>query len=558
MTRRRLARAFRLALVAVLGTLSLVVVAPAASAEVEEGIGHRTTPGQSWGGRSRAYDWLGSYVVNGEHVFCVSFALKAPDSKERYEPGDELLTKWGDPLPADVAANISYLLLRYGDTRDADEAAALAHLLHSWTAAPRTAADLDPKKPFTEIGYDVDAHFAKLPKSAQEAVERLRADAEANRGPWNVTANAPEGEQIIDAPGEWSVTVTNADGKGVPGVEVTLTLTDLALSGDGGVEQRPTDEGAAAVGASTEATEPTTEADAEATAKDAKEKPETAKATEADAKTTTGTEDAEKTETAEGAREATEDGTESGAEDAEAPETQQVTVVTDENGTVNVSAVPTGEQPGIVATLKAPADRPYVRDPVTADTQRVVSTGGEQTLTAEVATTAIPAPGVVKVTKVDEETGEGIAGVPLRLTAEDKSSPAISSDGEELVGSDGEPLVVTTEGAEGVVTIENLRTPQKVCVIEVRPPNGYTDAFDPENPPTACGELRPGETLELRIANVANEVPRTIPAGAQTTTAQAATTTGAPVGALVALGGLALAVSALVGWLVRKRVLRQR
>ena len=116
MTRRHLATAVRLALVALLGTLSLVVVAPAASAAVEEGIGHKTTPGQSWGGRDRAYDWLGSYVVNGEHVFCVSFALKAPDSGERYKPGDELLTKWGEPLPDDVAANISYLLLRYGDT----------------------------------------------------------------------------------------------------------------------------------------------------------------------------------------------------------------------------------------------------------------------------------------------------------------------------------------------------------------------------------------------------------------------------------------------------------
>ncbi|EHR63067.1 SpaA isopeptide-forming pilin-related protein [Saccharomonospora cyanea] len=524
MTRRRLTQAVRLALVALLGALSLVVVAPAASAEVDEGIGHRTTPGQSWGGRDRAYDWLGSYVVNGEHVFCVSFALKAPDSDERYEPGDELLTKWGEPLPADVAANISYLLLRYGDTQDADEAAALAHLLHSWTAAPRSAADLDPDKPFTKIGYDVDAHFAKLPKSAQDAVERLRADAEANRGPWDVTASAPEEEQIIDTPAEWSVTVTNADGKGIPGVEVTLALTDLVLAGDGGVDQRSGSDGAAAAGAPTETTGPTAEADVVGT--------------------TEGTESTE--------------GTEDDAGNVGTPEAQQITLVTDDDGTVSLSAAPTGEQPGIVATLEAPAERPYVRDPVTADTQRVVSTGGEQTLTAEAATNAIPAPGVVKVTKVDEETGEGIAGVPLRLTAEDKSSPAVASDGGELVGDDGKPLVVTTEGTDGVVTIENLRTPQKVCVIEVRPPNGYTDAFDPENPPTACGELRPGETLELRIANVANEVPRTIPAGARTATAQAATTTGAPVGALVALGVLALAVSALVGWVARKRIVRQR
>ncbi|MEY7973111.1 hypothetical protein AB8O38_14040 [Saccharomonospora xinjiangensis] len=555
MTRRRPVQALRLALVALLGALSLVVVAPAASAEVDEGIGHRTTPGQSWGGRDRAYDWLGSYVVNGQHVFCVSFALKAPDSDERYEPGDELLTKWGEPLPADAAANISYLLLRYGDTRDADEAAALAHLLHSYTAAPRSDADLDPRKPFTEIGYDVEAHLAKLPKSAKAAVKRLRADAEANRGPWTATATAPEGEQIIDAPAEWSVTVTNAEGKGIPGVEVTLTLTDLAPAGDAGVEQRP---GAGTAEGTDGAAAPGASSDSSATAKDDSKDAETSEGSQ-------NSENGENGETADGSTESVAsdttdvaDGAENPATAETEPRTQEITLLTDDTGTVRVSAAPTGERPGIAATLEAPAERPYVRDPVTADTQRVVSTGGEQTLTAKATASAIPAPGVVKVTKVDDETGEGIAGVPLRLTAEDKSSPAVGSDGAELVGSDGKPIVVTTEGTEGTVTIENLRTPQTVCVIEVKPPNGYTQAFDPKNPPTACGELEPGGTLELRIANVADEVPRTIPAGSKTTVSQAATTSGAPVGALVALGALALAVSALVGWLARKRIIRQR
>lgn len=524
MTRRRPAQAIRLVLVVLLSALSLVVVAPAASAAVDEGIGHRTTPGQSWGGRDRAYDWLGSYVVNGEHVFCVSFALKAPDSNERYEPGDALLTKWGDPLPDDVAANISYLLLRYGDTQDADEAAALAHLLHSWTAAPRSKADLDPAKPFTEIGYDVDAHFERLPASAQDAVERLRADAEANRGPWTATAAAPEGELYLDTPSEWSVTVTGADGEGIPGVEVQLTLTDLAPAGDGGVDQR-------ADGA--EDSKVTDGAAAGAAATD--EPGETATTEDTDA-----------------------ENAENGTDDGDSSQAQQLTVVTGDDGTASISASPTGEQPGIVATLEAPAERPYVRDPVTTDTQRVVSTGGEQTLTAEATTSAVPAPGIVKVTKVDDETGEGIAGVPLRVTAEDRTSPAVATDGTELVGPDGKPLVVTTEGDDGAVTIENLRTPQTVCLVEVSPPNGYADAFDPENPPTACGELGPGETLELRIANVADEVPRTIPAGEQRTVAQAATTSGAPVGALVGFGALALAVAALVGWIARKRVLRQR
>ncbi len=509
-TRRRLATAVRLALVALLGALSLVVVAPAASAEVEEGIGHRTTPGQSWGDRDRDYDWLGSYVVDGEHVFCVSFALKAPDSTEHYEPGDELLTKWGDPLESDVAANISYLLLRYGDTTDADEAAALAHLLHSWTAAPRSPADLDPSKPFTEIGYDVEAQFAKLPQGAQDAVETLRSDAEANRGPWTANVTAPEGEQIIDAPADWTVSVTNADGTGIPGVEVDLALTDLAPGDAGDAQGDPP-------------------AEAESTGADG--------ADGADGAAAPGSGDAGTTD-------------ENG---------ETVTLVTDEDGNATLTAAATGEQPSVTATLTAPAERPYVRDPVTADTQRVVSTGGEQTLTAEAATTAVPAPGVVKVTKVDDETGQGIAGVPLRLTAEDETSPAVGADGEDLVDSDGEPLVVTTEGENGLVTIEDLRTPQTVCVIEVTPPQGYGDAFDPENPPSACGELHPGDTLELRISNVADEVPRTIPAGTQpTATSQSATMSGAPVSALVALGALVVAVAGLTGWVARKRLLRQR
>ncbi len=474
------------------------MVAPAASAAVEEGIGHKTTPGQSWGGRDRAYDWLGSYVVNGEHVFCVSFALKAPDSGERYKPGDELLTKWGEPLPDDVAANISYLLLRYGDTTDADEAAALAHLLHSWTAAPRSPADLDPAKPFTEIGYDVDAHFAKLPKAAQDAVERLRADAEANRGPWTATVTAPEGEQFFDTPAQWSVAVTNAEGKGIPGVEVTLTLSDL-VPAEGATESTDADD---------------------VTDTPVRNDTETAATEDVDKAGATGeTEEAEETEetTAAGEAENAEDrGTSVESEPVE------VTVVTGEDGSV-------------------------------------VSTGGEQTLTAEAFTSAVPAPGLIRVTKVDSDTGEGIAGVPLRLTGEDKTSPAVDANGEPLVDANGEPLVVTTEGADGVVTVENVRTPQTVCVIEVRPPNGYGDAFDPDDPPSACGEVRPGETLELRIANVPDEVPRTIPAGSQTATvSHAATNSGAPVSALAALGALAVAVSALTGWVARKRFLRQR
>lgn len=460
----------RLLTACLLGALCLVAPGVAASAqqgEVKEGVGHRTTPGQPWGGRDRGYDWLGSYLVGGEQVFCVSFALKAPGTDEVYRPGDELLTKWGEKLPDDAAASISYLLLRYGDTQDADEAAALAHLLHSWTAAPRSPADLDPAKPFTEIGYDVELQFGKLPQGAKQAVRRLRTEAETNAGPWAATVTAPQQEQTIGTGDSWTVTVTNANGGGVADVPVTLTAEDGEL------------------------TEPT--------------------------------------------------------------------VTTDEDGNATFELVPTGTDPAVTATLSAPAPRPYVREPVTADTQRVVSTGGERKLTAKAATSAKQPPGAVRVAKVDEATGQGIAGVPLRLTSADESSPAVGQDGEPLVGKDGKPIVVTTEGERGTVTIENLRTPQEVCLVEVSPAAGYDDAFDPADPPSACGKIEPGQTLELSIANVADQVPRTIPAGNdQPAVAKGTTESTAPVGALAGLGALALLVSGLAGWAARNRFARNR
>ena len=124
-------RTFRKLVTAVAAAAALAgsgLLAPAASAAPQEGVGHETRPGQPYGGVQRARDWLGSYLVNGEQVWCVQFALTAPDSHEEYRPGDALKTKWGTPLPDGVAANISYLLLRYGDTRDPPGAGA-------WTPA---------------------------------------------------------------------------------------------------------------------------------------------------------------------------------------------------------------------------------------------------------------------------------------------------------------------------------------------------------------------------------------------------------------------------------------
>ncbi|MFL6126896.1 MAG: hypothetical protein ACJ73U_45650, partial [Actinophytocola sp.] len=122
--------------------------APGAAATVQQGIGIATSPAQPYKGNPDAADWLGSYVVNGKQAFCVQFAYLAPDSDELYQPGTPLKTKWDTDLPADVAANISYLLLRYGGTTKPDEAAALAHLLHTWTASPQTPDQLAPTNDF--------------------------------------------------------------------------------------------------------------------------------------------------------------------------------------------------------------------------------------------------------------------------------------------------------------------------------------------------------------------------------------------------------------------------
>ncbi|GAA4850638.1 MSCRAMM family protein [Saccharopolyspora rosea] len=243
-------RMFRKLVTAVLGTVvlaggSLLAVPGAANAAPQEGIGHETRPGQPYGGRDRSRDWLGSYLVNGEQVWCVQFALTAPDSHEEYRPGDALKTKWGTPLPDGVAANISYLLLRYGTTKSPDEAAALAHLLHSWTAAPRSAADLDPRNDFTRIAYDADFHYAKLPQATKDAVARLKKEAEANRGPWKAELTAPEGEQTIGKTADWKLTVQRTGGKGIGDVPVKLTATDAKIEGLGpdGTATTPADGG---------------------------------------------------------------------------------------------------------------------------------------------------------------------------------------------------------------------------------------------------------------------------------------------------------------------------
>ncbi|MEV6874690.1 hypothetical protein [Amycolatopsis sp. NPDC051128] len=462
---------------ALLGILSVTAGAPAASAASQEGIGHRVG-----GQQGTDYQvWLGSYVVGGQQVFCVSFLLRAPDTDEQYKPGDELLTKWGTKLPAEEAANISYLLLRYGDTKNPDEASALAHLLHSWTAAPRSPADLEPSLPADKVAYDAPGHLRFMRDNfpaAADAVERLKTDAETNRGPWTASVTEPKGDQHLGEAAEWTATVKNAEGKGIPDVPVKLTATDATL-GDGKAD------GAAGN------TSP------QAAAKD-------------------------------------------------------VTLKTGTDGTVTVKLTPTGGRPKLAASLTAPADRPYVQVPVDTKTQRVVSTGGEKELTAE-GVVNVAKPGKVQVTKTDANTGAGVGGAVLRITGKDKTSAALGQDGKPLIGADGKPAVVTTDGKTGGVTVENLRAPQEICVVEASPPPGYTNAYDPRNPPSACGTVKPGETLALTVTNKPNEVPRAIPAGDQPIAqARGVVETSYSVPGPAGLGLLVLLAAGLIGFAARR------
>jgi hypothetical protein len=461
---------------ALLGGLS-VTAAPVAAAASQKGIGY-STPAQDMANHPDPHNWLGSYVVGGQQVFCVSFQLRAPDTDEQYKPGDELLTKWGTKLPADQAADISYLLLRYGDTKKPAEAAALAHLLHSWTAAPRTPADLDPSLTAEKIGYNADFHLTGLPADAVAAVTRLKTEAEANRGPWTASVTTPKDDQHVGTAGDWTVTVKNAKGKGVPDVSVKLTATAATL----GEEKATADAG---------------NASPQAAAKD-------------------------------------------------------VTLKTGADGTVKVSLTPTGDEPALAASLTAPADRPYVRAPVNTGVQRVVSTGGEKELTAQ-GVVNVAKPGAVQVTKVDATSGKGVGGAVLRITGADKTSAALGQDGKPLNGADGKPAVVSTDGKTGGVTVENLRAPQDICVVEVSPPPGYTNAYDPQNPPSACGKIESGKTLALTVSNKPNEVPHAIPAGgAPTVLARGTVETSYSAAGVAVLGLLALLGSALVGFAARR------
>ncbi|RJQ71606.1 hypothetical protein D5S17_27810 [Pseudonocardiaceae bacterium YIM PH 21723] len=223
MPRRSSLLALACALVLIAGSM-LSAQAASGSHEV---VGLKT-PAQPYKGNPDSYDWLGAYEVGGKQVWCVQFAYAAPGTGEGYPSTGALTDKWGTPLAPEVAADISYLLLRYNDTSNPNDAAALAHLLHTWTAGTTDPAKLGADKSFQQVGYDVNFHLNSLPAEAKQAVDRLKAEAIANRGPWQITVAAPADPQLIDAAGTWTVAVT-AGGKPQGGARVTLTATDATV-----------------------------------------------------------------------------------------------------------------------------------------------------------------------------------------------------------------------------------------------------------------------------------------------------------------------------------------
>lgn len=337
------------------GLLVTALVNPAA-ADTDRADGYYIEPGQVHAGNPHgAREWLGTYQVQGEPVFCVDYQLKAPETDEEYEPGDELLTKWGDEIPTERAAKISYLLLRYGNTDSDVTAGAVAHLLHSWTADPdydggTLGEDVAPEK----VAYDTAFHTDAMTGKQRNHVDELDAEAAKFRGPWTAELAAPTDDQQVGTADEWSVTVETASGTGVPDIPVTVELTgaDPDNADDEDSQQPNSTAGEGGDGQHDQAV--------------------------------TAGDDEQSTD-------------ESGDDDS-------ATVTTGSDGTATFDATPTDEDVTANASLQAPAAQPRVQEPVDDSIQTVVSTGGEQELTAEQHVTAKPRPPKSTTTTTTETT----------------------------------------------------------------------------------------------------------------------------------------------------------
>lgn len=446
-------------------------VAEAATPDVVEGIGFNVTPAQPYAGNPSASDWTGSFIVGGQQVWCIDFAFAAPDTHQQYTDGTSLDTKFGKPVNATIASEISYLLLRFGNTTSADDAAALAQLLHTWTASPDSPTDpnqqLASSNNFMQIAYNASYHLNKLPTAVVDEVTTMTDDASANHGPWTSSMTAPTADQIIGKAGDWTVNVLNTTSKEVASVPVNLTATDATLPNGSATQVMDTPAG---------------------------------------------------------------------------------------GGPLSVAVTPTGPNPKVVATVDSPAAVPKVRIPVgSPDTQKVVTTGGTTTLTSTQTTTASTAPGQVTVTKLDANSKAPIAGAVLELTGPDKKNPALSQDGRPITGATGKPLVLTTD-VNGQATVQNIHTPQTVCFVEVSPPPGFDQAFNPASPPTVCANLSAGQDVQLTLTDVPNKVPVAIPAGGPPTMTAMTSVLSRPAPmALILLGGLLVLAAGSSGLIVARR-----
>lgn len=238
-------------------------------------------------------------------------------------------------------------------------------------------------------------------------------------------------------------------------------------------------------------------------------------------------------------------------------------VTTPEDGSpLRLQVTPTGPAPSITGELVAPTAQPKVQRSVQdpEGTQRLVSTGGEETLTVEAAAEALTPQGEALVVKTDEQNQAGIAGASFRVTGAD-GGPAKLADGTELVGENGEPAVVTTTD-DGTVAVPGLAADQRISITEVGPATGYEESFDPAAAPSATGTVESGRTLELALTNKANTptVPVHIPAGDPVApngevVELRASENDALSGGLIGFGALALAGAAVGGGLAYRRAL---
>jgi hypothetical protein len=425
-----------------------------------------SVPAQPYLHNPDSLDWLGSYFVNGQQSWCIDFALAAPLQNEQLTPAQTLTTKFGVPVDATTAAEISFLLLRFGNTTSNDEGAALAFLLHSWTAAPDGTHTTAPSNTFQTVAFDAPTHLAEMQASAQTEVATMRALAIADHGPWTATMTAPS-PLLIGTATNWTISVLGASGKGVGGVPVTITATDATLP----------------------------------------------------------------------------NGTAS-----------QVINTPADGSTLNVAVKPTGTSPSLVAKLDSPAAIPKVLVPADPNSQKVVTTGGVTPITKTTTSTAKPPPGNVTVTKTDANTKLPLAAASLEITGADKKTAALKQDGTPLVGADNKPIVLVT-GQDGTAQVTGLQTPQTVCVIETTPPPGFDQAFNANAPPTVCGMVNPGATLQLALTNVPNKPPIAIPAGGPppTITAMAVVVSRPAPAALIGFGGLLVVGAAMVSTVFARR-----